>query len=415
MQQLHRELPLIVRHLLRDREGFQGFVDETEQMLARLNVSTDGAEWRRLLHTLKGNAAVYGFELFATHCHELEDLFEVEGGDAASARVAAGVEALARDWNVMLGSFSVFLGGEAQAFDPARGERARRVPAAARVARGPRRAACAWRAAGATRRSRTRWRSTRARSASWARASARRSSRASSTTACGCRAPRCARSWACWCTWCATRSTTASSRRPSACAPASRAPARSPSRAASRGPSSSSPSTTTAAASTGRRSARAPCGAALPATTERDLIEALFTDGISTRDVVSDLSGRGVGLSAVQQVCQQLGGTIHVDSRPGQGTRFEFRFVLATLVEAPRAESRRARGLATAHRAALVAFRCSDKMPAQCCLRSVRGRLSIGLLAVLWRCLVRRARRTRSASSPSPARRTAATSTQRRR
>jgi signal transduction histidine kinase len=44
-----------------------------------------------------------------------------------------------------------------------------------------------------------------------------------------------------------------------------------------------------------------------------------------------------VGLSAVQQVCQQLGGTIHVDSRPGQGTRFEFRFVLATLIEAPRA------------------------------------------------------------------------------
>jgi chemotaxis protein histidine kinase CheA len=67
------------------------------------------------------------------------------------------------------------------------------------------------------------------------------------------------------------------------------------------------------------------------------VLAAAGCDGITTRDVVSDLSGRGVGLSAVQQVCQQLGGTIHVDSRPGQGTRFEFRFVLATLIEAPRA------------------------------------------------------------------------------
>jgi two-component system chemotaxis sensor kinase CheA len=64
----------------------------------------------------------------------------------------------------------------------------------------------------------------------------------------------------------------------------------------------------------------------LPHATEHDLEEALFTDGITTRDAVSDLSGRGIGLSAVRQICAQLGGTIQVQSQHGLGTRFEFRF-----------------------------------------------------------------------------------------
>jgi two-component system chemotaxis sensor kinase CheA len=65
---------------------------------------------------------------------------------------------------------------------------------------------------------------------------------------------------------------------------------------------------------------------ALPYATENDLEEALFTDGITTRDAVTDLSGRGVGLSAVRQICAQMGGSIQVQSRRGLGTRFEFRF-----------------------------------------------------------------------------------------
>ena len=59
---------------------------------------------------------------------------------------------------------------------------------------------------------------------------------------------------------------------------------------------------------------------------ERAVGQCSIVDGITAREAVSDVSGRGVGLSAVRQICRQLGGTVHVYSRRGQGTRFEFVF-----------------------------------------------------------------------------------------
>ncbi|HKQ68453.1 MAG TPA: ATP-binding protein [Polyangiaceae bacterium] len=65
-------------------------------------------------------------------------------------------------------------------------------------------------------------------------------------------------------------------------------------------------------------------GRGLAATTRGDLIEAMFTDGVTTRDQVTDVSGRGVGLGAVLSVCRSMGGTIEVDSTPGRGTKIAF-------------------------------------------------------------------------------------------
>ena len=65
---------------------------------------------------------------------------------------------------------------------------------------------------------------------------------------------------------------------------------------------------------------------AMPAESEKDLLEALFSDGLSTRDEVSMTSGRGVGLSAVKQAVLELGGKIEVDTLLGQGTTFRFTF-----------------------------------------------------------------------------------------
>lgn len=62
----------------------------------------------------------------------------------------------------------------------------------------------------------------------------------------------------------------------------------------------------------------------LPNETRSDLVEALFTDGLSTRDQATDVSGRGVGLAALRQVVRDLGGSIEVDSVPHQGTVFRF-------------------------------------------------------------------------------------------
>ena len=56
--------------------------------------------------------------------------------------------------------------------------------------------------------------------------------------------------------------------------------------------------------------------------TELELLEFLFLPGFSTRDSVTELSGRGVGLDVVQDMVRTVGGTVRVSSRLGRGTRF---------------------------------------------------------------------------------------------
>ncbi len=66
----------------------------------------------------------------------------------------------------------------------------------------------------------------------------------------------------------------------------------------------------------------------LPASTREELIAAIFADGLTTRDAVSELSGRGVGLSALRQAVQALGGSVEVESEPGYGTTVRCRIPL---------------------------------------------------------------------------------------
>ena len=60
-----------------------------------------------------------------------------------------------------------------------------------------------------------------------------------------------------------------------------------------------------------------------------ELIQALFHDGLSTADDVTHTSGRGLGLSAIRAAVVQRGGHVEVDSEPGRGTRFSFVWPLA--------------------------------------------------------------------------------------
>ncbi|RME19251.1 MAG: hypothetical protein D6806_18665 [Deltaproteobacteria bacterium] len=48
----------------------------------------------------------------------------------------------------------------------------------------------------------------------------------------------------------------------------------------------------------------------------------LFRPGFSTAESVSDVSGRGVGLDAVRNMIERIGGRVSVASEAGQGTRF---------------------------------------------------------------------------------------------
>jgi len=66
----------------------------------------------------------------------------------------------------------------------------------------------------------------------------------------------------------------------------------------------------------------------LPTQTIDDLTNALLSASVTTRDVVTTTSGRGVGLSAVRQRVDALGGHIKLATAPGQGTLFQLSFPL---------------------------------------------------------------------------------------
>lgn len=58
---------------------------------------------------------------------------------------------------------------------------------------------------------------------------------------------------------------------------------------------------------------------------EAEVFEFLLLPGFSTRDAVSEISGRGVGLDVVQSMVQAAGGAVRIASTPGTGTEIELR------------------------------------------------------------------------------------------
>ena len=67
--------------------------------------------------------------------------------------------------------------------------------------------------------------------------------------------------------------------------------------------------------------------------TDEQAFELLFQPGFSTSEIITDLSGRGVGLDVVKHiVVDELNGAVSVNSRPGEGTRFLFKLPLSLAV-----------------------------------------------------------------------------------
>jgi two-component system chemotaxis sensor kinase CheA len=339
IQSLNRELPAIVGTLLRDRDGFQEFVEESEQILARLGSVTDRVEVRRLLHTLKGNTAIYGFESFAGSCHEMEDAMEMDDAEPTKE----GVEALTRQWNASLGRFSVFLANEsASSVRLEKGEYEdllRRLESRndygeiLSVAR--------------------RWGNPPMSQVLgiYARTIRQLAGRFEKEVEPqifdhGLRLPAPElRSLMSVLVHVVRNALDHGLETPEAREQAGK------SRVGHISIESKMEGSEFIVAveddgrgidwETVRRQAQR---YGLPAATEEDLMEALFADGLTTRDVVSDVSGRGVGLGAVRQTCRQLGGRIHVSSDKGRGTRFEFRFEMSSLVRSSQPAERAAAG-----------------------------------------------------------------------
>lgn len=76
----------------------------------------------------------------------------------------------------------------------------------------------------------------------------------------------------------------------------------------------------------------------LESSDERHLVDAIFHSGLSTRENVTDTSGRGVGLAAVREACEELGGEIAIESEPGAYTKFQFRFPASVMASYPQVD-----------------------------------------------------------------------------
>ncbi|GHA25686.1 chemotaxis protein CheA [Devosia pacifica] len=65
---------------------------------------------------------------------------------------------------------------------------------------------------------------------------------------------------------------------------------------------------------------------------DEQIDQLIFAPGFSTAEAVSDISGRGVGMDVVLANIKKIGGSVHVRSWPGQGTRMTLRLPLTLAV-----------------------------------------------------------------------------------
>jgi two-component system chemotaxis sensor kinase CheA len=66
--------------------------------------------------------------------------------------------------------------------------------------------------------------------------------------------------------------------------------------------------------------------------TDEQIDQLIFAPGFSTAETISDISGRGVGMDVVLSNIKKIGGSVHVKSWPGKGTRVTLRLPLTLAV-----------------------------------------------------------------------------------
>ncbi|NLT57730.1 MAG: chemotaxis protein CheA [Clostridiales bacterium] len=66
--------------------------------------------------------------------------------------------------------------------------------------------------------------------------------------------------------------------------------------------------------------------------TDREAFSLLFLPGFSTRDQVTEFSGRGVGLDVVRRNIEKVGGTVSIERASGEGTSIQIRIPLTLAI-----------------------------------------------------------------------------------
>ncbi|MEO8183880.1 MAG: HAMP domain-containing protein [Deltaproteobacteria bacterium] len=305
----------------RDRPGFLNFFIDTRELVAKLTCGgLAPAEWRRAVHTLKGNSGLFGVLTLSRLCHEVENNIAEN-----CALLASDVARLRSAWSELSDSVAQIMGDtRSQQVEVDDAEYGAIVDS---IARGtPRReileAIGRWRLEPAERRLQ--------RLAEQARALARKLGKEVDVTVRAHDVRLCAQ------TWLPLWSTLSHAIRNAIDHGIDGADER-----AARGLPRAGALLLETRVADGRfllevsddgggvdwqRVSAQACAAGLAKETAEDLMEALFVDGISSKSIVDDISGRGVGMAALRQACRELGGDVVVDTDPARGTAIRCSF-----------------------------------------------------------------------------------------
>jgi two-component system chemotaxis sensor kinase CheA len=319
-----KEMFALFESLTRDRLGLLGFFDEGNEIL-RAIPDADNETQKRLLHTLKGNAAMLGFDVLATICHALENDMADSG---TGVLTPAQVESLRRRWGALTAALNRFLGDHgrdtvelsARTID----RLARDVQAGASTFQVLQRLA-AWKLEPVER--------PLARLSAFARALAKRLGKGDLEVEVEGQGVRLdPEEWSGL--WSQLGHVVRNAVDHGIETPAERRDARKAAGARLRlgasvlgnrlvvrvGDDGAGIDWEAVRTSAERRG--------LPHATRAELVDALFKSGITTRSSVTRTSGRGVGLASIQSYVEERRGRVTIESRPGEGTTFEFSFPL---------------------------------------------------------------------------------------
>jgi two-component system chemotaxis sensor kinase CheA len=314
----NHELAVGLRRFAADRAGFESFLAEARDIAARVAATSSTlSEVKNALHTLKGNALMLGFETIGEHCHVLESFIQ-ESGEAPPAELRVGLAERLDRLASVFGSLGDLQGARV---DIDRRDHQRLVDA---IANGRPRAEVLARARGLVLEPIER---RFARLAEQAASTAERVGRPTPLVTMACRGIRMDRSkyarlWSALAH--VVRNAVAHGIEPAG----ERSAAGKSERGSIRLTAFDRPDKMVLEIADDGRGIdwdavkQRASERRLPAETQADLEAALFAEGISTATEIDDVSGRGVGLSAVLYELRALGGTIAVETARGVGTTF---------------------------------------------------------------------------------------------
>jgi len=114
-EQHRREAMAVFERIISDRVGLEAFAEEADTIIGLLvgAARPELATVKRMLHTLKGNAGLFGLHSIAEHCHELEDVV----ADLDHTPAPSVYDALVARWHTVRDEMTRLLGQRGDAIE----------------------------------------------------------------------------------------------------------------------------------------------------------------------------------------------------------------------------------------------------------------------------------------------------------